>query len=83
MTDKEWRESNELKREIYDISHFIDCCKNCWLKLSIKLLKRRLKLHTGYGCLSDTLVTSEELARRILKVCEDYKSELEKRFEEL
>ena len=83
MTDKELKESNELKREIYDISHFIDYCQNCWLNLSIKSLKRKLKLHTNYGYLSDTLVPSKELTRRILKVCEDYKSELEKRFEEL
>lgn len=83
MTDKEWKESNELKREIYEISNFIDYCHNCWLKLSIKSFKHRLKLHTSCGVLSDTLVTNEELTRRILKVCEDYKSELEKRFEEL
>ena len=83
MTDKEWKESNELKTEIYNISHFIDYCHFCWFKLSIKSLKQRLKLHTGYGALSDTLVTNEELTRRILKVCEDYKAELEKRFEEL
>ena len=83
MTDKEWKESNELKREIYEISHFIDYCQQCWLKLSIKSLKQRLRLHTGHGCLSDTLVPDKELTKRILKVCEDYKSELEKRFEEL
>ncbi len=83
MTDKELKESNELKREIDDISHFIDYCKKCWLKLSIKSFKQRLKLYTGYGALSDTLVANKELTRRILKVCEDYKSELEKRFEEL
>lgn len=29
MTNKELKESNELKREIYDISHFIDYCQNC------------------------------------------------------
>lgn len=83
MTDKEWKESNELKSEISDIAKFIDYCQNCWLKLNIKSLKQRLKLHTSYSYLSDTLITSEELTKRILKVCEDYKSELEKRFEEL
>ena len=83
MKDEDFKKATNLKEEIKEISNFIYYCENNWLNLRIKKIQKNLKLHTAYGCMSDELIASEELAKRVLKTIEEYKSELEKEFDSI
>ena len=53
----------------------------CWCIL--RLHSKSFKLKTAYGCISNELKVSQELAERILKVIEDYTHELETELENM
>lgn len=81
MTREDLTKANYYRNQIDELKHFVYTCENCWH--IIKLKNKRFKIVTAYGSLSDEIYVSKELATRILRVIEDYYSELEHKLDEM
>lgn len=81
MTREDLTKANDYTNQINELKHFVYTCENCWH--IIRLKNKRFKIVTAYGFLSDEIEVSKELAKRILKVIEDYYSELERKLAEM
>lgn len=81
MTREDLTKAYYYRNQIDELKHFVHTCKNCWRILKLK--NKRFKMLTDYGDLSDEIFDSKELATRILKVIEDYYSELDHKLDEM
>lgn len=81
MTSEDLKKANDYKNQIIELKHFVYTCEKCWHVIRLK--NKRFKITTGYGFLSDEIEVSGDLANRILKVIEDYFSELERKLAEM
>ena len=81
MTEETLEKAMEHKEQIDELNRFVRDCRNCWCIL--RLHSKSFKLKTAYGCISNELKVSQELAERILKTIEDYTHELEQELENM
>ena len=81
MTKEKLQKANNYKQQIDELNRFVRDCKNCWH--IIRLHNKRFKLKTAYGCVSNEIEVSRELAEKILKIIEDYTSSLEQELEKM
>ena len=81
MTREDLTKANNYRHQIDELKHFVYTCENCWH--IIKLKNKRFRMVSAYGFISDEIEVSNELANRILKVIEDYYSELEHKLDEM
>jgi len=81
MTKETLKKANNYKKQIDELNRFVHDCKNCWHIL--RLHNKRFKLKTGYGCISNEIEVSRELAERILKTIDDYVFSLEYELEKM
>ena len=58
MTDEKLEKALYLKRNIHNAKLFDQTCYSCWRNFRIQ--NRKLKLKTGYGCISDEYEVPEE-----------------------
>ena len=75
MTEESLKRAKELEKEIKELDWFMDDCKKCWKILRV-IRPNRVKLKTAYGCISNEIEVSEELATKILMTMREYKIKL-------
>jgi len=81
MTIETLEKAKDYKKQIDELTRFVNSCERCWNIL--RLHNERFKLRTAYGCISNELEVSGELAKRILRVIEDYTFSLELELEKM
>lgn len=81
MTEETLEKATNYKKQIDELNMFVRDCRSCWCIL--RLHSKSFKLKTAYGCISNELKVSQELAERILKTIEDYIHELETELENM
>ena len=81
MTEENLKKANDYKNQIYNLKKFSNSVCMAWHILRLKHPK--FKMRTAYGCVSDEIEVSEELAKRILKTIDDYVYSLECEFEKM
>ena len=81
MTEETLKKANNYKKQIDELNNFVHDCKNCWHIL--RLHNKKFKLKTAYGCISNEIEVSGELAKRILKTIDDYTFSLECELEKM
>ncbi len=88
MTEKQYKEYNEIKKEVDELKNFLSWCgrkfDNMWFSLcGAKLIGKKRKIFLRYiarGCFAE-LEPSKELQTEILEVIERYVERREKDME--